>query len=281
METFGFWESWFVWRDAMAVSLLAAAALAYLGVWVVLKRVVYVPLALAQVSSVGVVLAYLLGSWLGVHPHDMYGCGILLDPSWLSLLVALGTAFWFAHPREDSSLAIVSAYLIAGATVLVLGGYVTQELHDVQSVLFGNAVLIDTVQILYVGGAALLVAVVHLLWHRRFLFVSFDPDAAGAAGLRPFRVEVLLYASFALMISVATRAIGALPAFGLMVLPAMTALRLARGMRGAFALAIGLGVLAAAFGYYLSFRVGFPTGAAMVGLSGLGYLAALAARRRR
>jgi len=277
MESFGFWASWFAWRDAMIVSLVSAAALAYLGVWVVLKRVVYVPLALAQVSSVGVVLSYLVCSWVGEDAHHIH---TLFDPAWMSLLVALATGFWFAHPREDSSLAIVSAYLIGGATVLVLGGYITQELHDVQAVLFGNAVLVDTVQIFYVGGAALGVAVVHGLWHRRFLFVSFDPDAAGAAGLRPFRVEVLLYASFALMISVATRAIGALPAFGLMVLPAMSALRLARSLRGAFAWAISLGVLAAAFGYYLSFRLGFPTGASMVGLSGLGYLATLALRRR-
>lgn len=277
MDGFGFWESWFAWRDAMIVSLLGAAALAYLGVWVVLKRVVYVPLALAQVSSVGVVLAYLVGSWIGAHAHDTH---LLLDPAWMSLLVALATAFWFAHPREDSSLAIVSAYLIGGAAVLVLGGFVTQEISDVQTILFGNAVLVDTVQILYVGGAALLVASTHLLLHRRFLFVSFDPDAAGAAGLHPFRVEVALYASFALMISVTTRAIGALPAFGLMVLPAMTALRLARNLRAAFALAIALGVLAAALGYYLSFRLGFPTGAAMVGLAGLAYLASLALRRR-
>jgi zinc transport system permease protein len=280
METFGFWQSWFAWRDAMIVSLLCAAPLAYLGVWVVLKRVVYVPLALSQVSSVGVVLAYLLGSWLGVHSHDMYGCGILLDPAWLSLMAALGTAFWFAHPHEDSSLAVVAAYLIAGASVLILGGYVTQEMHDVQSVLFGNAVLVDTAQIAYVGGAAALVAATHVLFHRRFLFVSFDPDAAGAAGLRTFRVEVLLYTTFALMISVATRAIGALPAFGLMVLPAMTALRLARNMRDAFAIATGLGLFAAAVGYYLSFRLGFPTGAAMVALAGLAYLASLAVRRK-
>jgi zinc transport system permease protein len=280
MEGFGFWDSWFAWRDAMIVSLLSAAALAYLGVWVVLKRVVYVPLALAQVSSMGVVLAYLLGSWLGVHSHDMHGCGILLDPSWMSLAVALATAFWFAHPHEDSSLAIVSAYLIAGASVLILGGYVAQEMHDVQTVLFGNAVLVNPVQILYVGIAAFAVAGVHTLMHRRFLFVSFDPDAAGAAGLRPFRVEVLLYASFALMISVATRAVGALPAFGLMVLPAMTALRIARTMRGAFAGAIAAGTIAAGLGYYLSFRFGFPTGASMVGLSGLGYLTSLVFRRR-
>ena len=280
MDNFGFWESWFEWRDAMIVSLLCAAPLAYLGVWVVLKRVVYVPLALSQVSSVGVVLAYLLGSWLGVHSHTAYGCGILLDPSWLSLFAAFGAACWFAHPREDSSLAVVASYLISGAAVLILGGYLGQEMHDVQSVLFGNAVLVESRQIAYAAGAALLVAGIHFLFHRRFLFVSFDPDAAGAAGLRPFRVEILLYATFALMISVATRAIGALPAFGLMVLPAMTALRLVRSMRAAFIVSSLLGLFAAGFGYYLSFRLGYPTGAAMVGLSGLAYLASLPVRKR-
>jgi zinc transport system permease protein len=280
MDGFGFWESWFAWRDAMIVALLSASALAYLGVWVVLKRVVYVPLALSQVSSVGVVFAYLLGSWLGVHPHDAHGCGILLDPSWISLLFALATAFWFARPHEDSSLAIVFAYLLSGAAVLILGGFVRQDLHDVKTVLFGNAVLVDAIQILYVGAAAIIAVVVHVFMYRRFLFVSFDPDAAGAAGLRPFRTEVILYASFALMISVATRAIGALPAFGLMVLPAMASLRLARSMRGAFFIAIGISILAAGFGYYLSFRFELPTGASMVALAGLFYLGSMAARRK-
>ena len=177
MESVDFWVNWFVWRDAMLVSLLSAASLSYLGVWVVVKRVVYVPLALSQVSSVGVVFAYLLGFWVGGHTRDIHGCGILLDPSWISLLFALGTAFWFARPHEDSSLSVVTAYLLSGAMVMILGGYVRQDLHDVQTVLFGNAVLVDTVQILYVGGGALVVLVVHALLHRRFLFVSFDPDA--------------------------------------------------------------------------------------------------------
>jgi zinc transport system permease protein len=275
MEGFSFWGSWFAWRDAMIVALLAAAVLAYLGVWVVLKRVVYVPLALSQVSSLGVVLAYLVGSWLGVHPHDTHGCAIFLDPFWMSLVMSLAAALWFARPREDSSLAVVTAYLLSGAAVLILGGFVRQDLHDVQRVLFGNAVLVDTVQVLYVGGAALVVVVVHLLLHRRFLFVSFDPDAAGAAGLHPFRTEVILYASFALMISVATRAIGALPAFGLMVLPAMAGLRLARSMRGAYVVAVASGMLAAGVGYYVSFRFELPTGASMVTLAGLFYLGTL------
>ncbi|MBN1606431.1 MAG: metal ABC transporter permease [Polyangiaceae bacterium] len=279
VEDASFWQSWFVWRDAMIVALVSAAALSYLGVWVALKKAVYVPLALSQVSSVGVVLAYLLSAWLGVSPQGRHGPGLLLDPAWVSLVFALVTALWFASVREDATEQVVVAYLLSAAMVLILGGFVRQDLHDVQSVLFGSAVLVDTVQIAYVAAAALVTLLIHLAMHRRFLFVSFDADAAGAAGLRPFWVEVLLYASFALMISVATRAIGALPAFGLMVLPGLAGLRLGRSMRTAFSLAVLVGVAAAGFGYYASFVLGLPTGASMVTLAGAFYLGALAIRR--
>ena len=272
VESVPFWANWFVWRDAMIVSLLSASVLAYLGVWVNLKRAVYVPLALSQVSSVGVVFAYLCSSWLGIHPHDQHGCGIMLDPAWMSLLFALLTAFWFAKSQDDSSLAVVVSYLLSSAAVLILGGFVRQDLHDLQTVLFGNAVLVDTAQIFYVGAAALITIFIHVLMVRRFLFVSFDPGAAGAAGLRVFRTEVTLYASIALMISVATRAIGALPAFGLMILPALTGLRLGRSMRLAFIFAVLTSTLSASLGYYVSFVLGFPTGASMVALAGLFYL---------
>ena len=74
------------------------------------------------------------------------------------------------------------------------------------------------------------------------------------------------------MISVATRAIGALPAFGLMILPALTGLRLGRSMRLAFIFAVLTSTLSASLGYYVSFVLGFPTGASMVALAGLFYL---------
>ena len=51
-------------------------------------------------------------------------------------------------------------------------------------------------------------------------------------------------------------------------------------MRAAFIVSSLLGLFAAGFGYYLSFRLGYPTGAAMVGLSGLAYLASLPVRKR-
>ncbi|MBL6974383.1 MAG: metal ABC transporter permease [Deltaproteobacteria bacterium] len=278
-ESISFWESWFVWRDAVIVSLIAAAALSYLGVWVVLKRVVYVPLALSQVSSVGVVTAFLVCDLCGHGEHGTGIVGVLLDPSWTSLLFAGLASAWFATARAHSSNATVVAYLLSAAAVLVMGGFIRQDLHDVQSLLFGHAVLVETIQIIYVGSAAFIVLVVHSLFYRRFLSVSYDPDSAGALGIRSLQHDILLYLTLGMMISIATRAIGALPAFGFAIFPALAGLRIGRSMRAAFLVAIMVGVLSAGLGYYLSFVWELPTGASMVGLAGGLYLLSAAISR--
>ncbi len=267
-ESVSFWQSWFMWRDAIIVAALCAAALSYLGVWIVLKRVVYVPLALSQVSSVGVVVAFFICSLLEGHRTSA-----LFDPAWMSLVFGLVPAFYFAHPKGEGSNATVVAYLVSAASALLLAGFVRQDLHDVDSVLFGSAVLVETIQIVYVGLAVLALGLVHVFYYRRFLFISFDPTSAGASGLRVYRHEVLLYVTFAIMISVSTRAIGALPAFGFTVLPALAALNLATTMRATFVLATLIGTLSAVLGYYLSFVWELPTGATMVGVAGLAYVA--------
>lgn len=269
-ESPDFWANSFVWRDAVIVAVICACALAYLGVWVVLKEVTYVPLALSQVSSVGVVAAFMVQGLLGESEAERLAFP-LDDPAVASFLLAVLIAFYFARSPRQGGRAVVTAYLVSSTLVLLLGGFVRQDMHDLQSILFGNAVLVETIQILYVGLAALVMAAVHFLFYRRFLFVGFDPDSAGAAGFKVFRTEVLLYVTFAVMISAATRAIGALPAFGLMILPALAGIRPGRGLGRAFLISAAVGGVSAALGYYLSFILELPTGACMTAAAGMFY----------
>jgi manganese/iron transport system permease protein len=274
-EVPGFWESWTIWREAMLVALIAAATLAYLGVWVTVKKVTWVPLALSQVAALGVVLAFLIHDWLDLHRSGQEGMLALFDPAWLSFLAAVSAAIGFGHPRLGGQRGVVVAYLLASAAVLLVGGFVRQDIHDIKAILFGQTVLASLAQVWLVVAAAGLVLILHLLLYRRFLFVSFDPAAAGAAGLKVYTHEVLLYATFAIMLSAATRTLGALPAFGLCVLPAMAGLRLGRSMARAAGLAIAIGAGSAGLGYFLSFHLSvaheieLSTGASMVAVAGL------------
>ena len=64
-------------------------------------------------------------------------------------------------------------------------------------------------------------------WHN-FVFVSFDGEMARTLGYRTWLWDLLLFETFALASSVATRSIGALPVFGFMVLPPAAALLLGK-----------------------------------------------------
>src|SRR5207244_3987634 len=68
----------------------------------------------------------------------------------------------------------------------------------------------------------------------------------------------------AIVISVATRAVGALPVFAFTVVPAAAALMLTENIRATMPLSIAFGVVSAAVGYYLSWIEQLPTGATMV-----------------
>jgi len=259
-----FWENWDIWIEAVLVAVIGASALAYLGLWVTLKKVNYVPLAISQVAALGAVIAFWLHELAGAHAHGQEDVLFLLDPAWFSFLFTLATAFYFARPQSGADRPVVIAYLVASALALILGGFIRQDLHDLQDILFGHSVLAEMVQVVQVAAAAGLVLVIHLLFYRRFLFVSYDSDTAGAAGIRVYWTEVLLYATIAIMLSAATRCMGALPAFGLMILPALAGLQVGRSMGQSVLVAVAVGMISAFAGYYISFALGFSAGASMV-----------------
>ena len=58
-------ETVLLFREALYGALLIGVACSVLGVWVVLRRIVFVGAALAQLSSAGIALALFLGG-LGV-----------------------------------------------------------------------------------------------------------------------------------------------------------------------------------------------------------------------
>src|SRR5947207_11814800 len=114
METPGFWESWFLWRDPMAVAIMAAALCAFVGVYIVLRRVVFVSAALSQLSGVGVAMAFYLASVLGVEPHH---APLFLHPLWYAIgFAAFGAAlfsFHLEHRKLASETVVGLGYLIA------------------------------------------------------------------------------------------------------------------------------------------------------------------------
>ena len=141
---------------------------------------------------------------------------------------------------------------------------IAQEAHAVGDILFGNAVTVPRSQIvalLAVGAGGLLV---HLLFFKELLFASYDPETAVVQGVGVLRYELTLNLIVAVVISVATRAVGALPVFAFTVIPAAAALMVTERIKRTMVLSVAIGIVAAAVGYYVSWVKTLPTGASMV-----------------
>jgi zinc transport system permease protein len=250
-----FLAGWEIFRNPLLCALVAGAVLGFLGVFVVLRRMVFVSAGVTQSAGLGVALAFYLEIHLGVHLDPLLGAAALALIA--TLAVSVDTARTLQLPRE-SLLGLVFA--LSGGGAVLLGDRISQEAHDIESILFGSAVLVrgfDLVAVLVAGG---LILAIHLWWLRGLVFASFDPDAARVQGLPVSLLDRTLFVSVGLMVGVSARALGSLPVFAFSVLPASAALILGVRLPWAFALATALGGLAGVAGYLFAFFYQFPVG---------------------
>ncbi len=267
-----FFELWELFRDAALTGALAGGLLGLLGVYVVLRRMVFLSAAVSQAAGLGVALTFYAKAHLGF-------AGLMASPtlgSALLTLIAVGIIVRGGRDtpaRRDGLLGVV--WLLGAAGTLAVGTRIVQDLADIDALLFGTAVAVVPEDVTLVAWTAALIGGLHLWAHRGFAAVSFDPDGARVRGLPARALDWTLFATLAVAVSICTRVIGALPTFAFSVLPALAAVRLAPNVPRALMLAALLGAGCGFGGYLLASLYDLPVGAAqtLLGLT----VAALAA----
>lgn len=267
-----------IFRDPLLCAAVGGLALGFLGVYVLLRRMVFLGATITQAAALGVALSFYAQIHLGLSVEPVIGAATTSLLATLLLLVDerhLGTA-------RESLLGL--AFAATGGLAVLVGDRIAQEAHDIQSILFGTAVLVRPTDLLAVLGTASVAMVGHVLFFRGLSFASFDPVAARVQGLPVRSLQAVVLISIGLVVGVTARALGALPVFALSTLPAMAALMLRTGVRSAFAIAAVLGVVAGVGGYLFAFFQGFPVGASQTAVAaalvGLAWIARLVIARR-
>jgi zinc transport system permease protein len=267
-----------LFREALYGALVIALACSVLGVYVVLRRIVFVGAALAQLSSAGIALALFLSgigaaSALGAHPVAM------------ALVVTLAGALFFGMEGSargpvppDATIGVTYA-VAAAAGILLIAKAATGEAHDI--FLQGNILSITGKDTLVLLAVSVPVLLVHVLFYKEFLFVSFDRETARTLGYRVGGWNLLLYLTLGLVIAFAMQFAGVMLVFNFLVLPAVTGLLLARGMAGVFAWSVASALVAAVIGFTLSVPYDLPTGPAIICVSGVLALLAWGVRALR
>ncbi|MBA3339803.1 MAG: metal ABC transporter permease [Gemmatimonadaceae bacterium] len=258
-------ETVLLFREALYGALVIALACSVLGVYVVLRRIVFVGAAIAQLSSAGIALALFLAG-LGISG------GLTAHPTAFALAFGLAGAMFFgvgggqrSGVPPDATIGVAYA-VAASAGILLIAKASTGEAHDI--FLSGNILGITRHDTLILLAVTIPVLLVHLVFYKEFLFVSFDRETARTLGYRVTFWNLLLYFTLGLVIAFAMQFAGVMLVFNFLVLPAVTGLLLARSMRGIFVIAIASALVAAVVGFSVSVPFDLPSGPAIIAASG-------------
>lgn len=241
--------------QALYAGLLVAAMCSYLGLYVVLKRIVFVGVALSELSSAGIALALFLG----------------MSPLFGSILFTLlGVLIFSARwsPRRvphESFIGII--YCIAGAVAILLIAKSVHGESNMLKLLQGDVLTVDPRETLQMLGAFAVVAVLHALFSKEFVFVSFDRDSAQTLGFQAGMWDLLLFFTIGIVIAFSIRATGVLLTSTMLIIPAVTALLLTKRFPLAAVIAPVCGILPLIAGLYLSYIIDVPASAVVVALS--------------
>lgn len=249
----------FLFRNAIVGGTIVCVLCALLGVYVVLRRLVLIGVALPQAGAAGIAAVFFVTGHSHGDPgqaHALALAGSLLATfSALGALVLAGrTSTQPVEWRIGGVLAIATA-----STLLFVALSPTGDL-EMTSLLRGELLAISDRDLAVLAAVAAIIAVVFVVFRRELLLVSFDPEFARTIGRDPARYDLVLHLLLGATISIGVMTAGPMVVFAFLVLPALAALRLGRSMRMTFAVAALIALVSSLAGFALSYRADLPTG---------------------
>ncbi|MEN3281857.1 MAG: hypothetical protein V7607_2997 [Solirubrobacteraceae bacterium] len=264
----------FVQRGMVEVLILAVGA-GVIGTWIVLRGLAFYAHAVGTAAFPGLVLA------------DGLGFGALLGAGGTAALVALGVGLLArregARDRYDSLTALV---LVAALAVgVILASDVFHSASNVETLLFGSLLLVDSGDLVFAAVATTIVLAGAFVLEQRWLVAGFDPGSARGLGARSALPDGILLALVALVAVAALSTLGALLATAILVVPAATTRLVLTRMRSWQLATVALVAAEGVAGLWLSVQTNAPPGAAIAVLAGgvfaLVALARVALQHRR
>lgn len=237
---------------AFVVGGLVALCASLLGVTLVLKRYSMIGDGLSHVGFGALSAAMVMN----------------LAPLFAAVPVVVLAAFFLLRINEsgrirgDAAIGLVSSSSIAAGVVVVsLSGGMN---GDVYSYMFGSVLSMskeDVALSLVLSAAVLFVFVV---CYNRIFAITFDEGFARASGIKVKGYNMLLALLTAVTIVVGMRIMGTMLISGLIIFPALTAMRVFKSFRQVMVSAAVISVVCFFIGIIISYVWSVPTGASIV-----------------
>lgn len=239
--------------------LLLPGMLVYLGLHIVRREVIFVDLALAQVASLGACVSLLLGHEAADTQTYIWSFGFTLVGAAIFALTRMRN-----HSRVPQEALIGITYVVAAAAGILLLSRTAEGNEELRRTLIGDVLLVSPKEVLKTFFIYLVIGAVHVVFRKKIMLISFEPERAAAEGLAVRWWDFLFYALFGLVVTSFVQIGGVLLVFSYLIVPAVCANLLASRVAALLALGWGIATGSGVLGLYAAYRFDLPTGAAII-----------------
>ena len=248
---------------AIALSIITASVAGLVGCFVVMRRMTLAADAFSHVAlpGIGVALA------LGIHP--LFGA--------IAMLMFGAVLVWALERR--TRIATETVIGVVFSTALAIGSLMSSG-EQLVDALFGGPGMLTIGELIFGAAAAIVIGIFIFRWRDRLILWLVSPEIARTAGIDVARLNLIFLMTFALTVALGLRYLGVLLMGSLIIIPAVTAKRLARNLNEMLGYAIGVAILATVVGTFVADRMGRPTGPMIITAAAVLFAASLLKRRR-
>lgn len=259
---------------ALLVAIVAAAS----GTFLVFR-------GLSFMAS-GVAHAALGGTALGIFLQDS-GIAPWFDPVLGGLLFAVLVAVFTGYAGESGitqkmEVAVGVSFALSMSLAVFLMYYIPPyRVPQIWGYLVGDILLLTDLDVIMLASTAALLGIITLMFNKEFVYVSVDMEGSIAHGMNARAYHYLMLIVSALAIALATKAVGAILVYAIMVAPAAASNELMKSVRGVIFSVFLIALIAELIGIASSFVL-YVSPSAIAGiLAALSYILALQIKRFR
>ncbi len=265
---YGFFSEPFL-RIGLAVGLISGLLCTFAGFFAVLKRVVFIGIAISQAAGLGLVF----GTLIGFSPYV----------SALVLSIGASLFFWLYNSEYDVPKETIVAliYVMSSALAIIIMATNPRIHTHGPDIISGNLLYVtmsDLVVSVTGGGFVLFIL---LYFYKQLLFVSYDRETALTSGIDGSFVDFIFYLLLGTIVSISVRTAGLLFVFASLILPVMTGLKLFTSVKGILFCSFAVTAISVLCGFIFSYMLDLPTSPLIVCFYGIFFILAALYRKAR
>jgi len=256
-------------QRALLAGVLVSIVCGVIGTYVVVRRMVFISGGISHSAFGGIGLGYLVG----IDP--------VIGAMVFAIVSALGIGAISRRTRLPEDTAIGILWAVGMALGVIFIGLSPGFAPDLFGYLFGNILAVSFSDLALMLGVTVVMLVVVAVLFKEFLSLSFDEEFARVSGVHTGWLYFALVILIALSVVVLIRAVGIVLLIALLTIPAAISRQFVSSLGKMMLLSTVLSIIFVVCGLLLSYVLDLASGASIILLSGVAFLASLGLSRWR